>query len=125
MSSAVTQSLWIPGPLPGLNDIVAAAKIGGKGRVYSSQKLNWTDTIKWIIYREKMTPVKRAAVGFRWVETARRRDPDNIMAGQKYVLDSLVRAGVLTGDGWAQIAALSHTWELGASAGVEVTLTAA
>jgi hypothetical protein len=37
------------------------------------------------------------------VEKNRRRDQDNIAAGKKLVIDGLVQAGVLAGDGWKYV----------------------
>lgn len=42
---------------------------------------------------------------YTWVEPNRRRDLDNICAfARKVIQDALVASGVLSGDGWAQIA---------------------
>jgi Holliday junction resolvase RusA-like endonuclease len=41
-----------------------------------------------------------------WFEKDKRRDPDNIRVGIKYILDGLVEAGVLPTDGWKYITGL-------------------
>lgn len=46
---------------------------------------------------------------FLWTEPNRRRDPDNIQAtGVKFVLDGLVRAGVLPDDGPRYVGRIIH-----------------
>jgi len=94
---------FVPGPLPGLNELIAAAKgSGGQGRAYSRLKRQWTETIWALAKRDRLKPfVGRATFRFEWIEKDKRRDPDNIAAGgRKLILDGLVKAGVLKGDGW-------------------------
>lgn len=124
-------SLWIPGPLPGLNDLIAAAKgAGGRGRAYSVLKRDWTAVIKGIAHREK-TPAfpGRVMLFFHWFEKDKRRDPDNVAAGgRKIVLDGLVAAGVLKGDGWRHVQVWQDRFDVAASVplvrspGVSVTI---
>lgn len=102
----MTASLWIPGPLPGLNALLAAAKgSGGRGAAYARLKREWTETV-WARAKEQLVPAfpARVVLEFTWHERDRRRDPDNVAAGgRKLVLDGLVLAGVLRGDGWRYV----------------------
>ena len=52
----------------------------------------------------------RYAFRFWWFEPHRRRDPDNIQIGAKFILDTLVRMGVLENDGAKVIGDISHTF---------------
>jgi hypothetical protein len=53
-------------------------------------------------------------------------DPDNIAAGKKFLLDGLQAAGVISGDGWKQIASLEDRFVVDKeNPGVEVLLVAA
>ena len=103
----MTQRFFVPGPLPGLNELIAAAKgAGGTGRAYSALKRTWTEAI-WAYAKKARLQRMAGRVYFRfeWRENNRRRDPDNISsAGRKLVLDGLVKAGVIAGDGWAVVA---------------------
>ncbi len=124
----MTQSLWVPGPLPGLNEIIAAAKSGrGKGNAYSRLKADWTQSVwahaKAAHLRLMETPVR---IGFLWVEKDRRRDPDNVAAGgRKLILDGLVKAGVLSDDGSHEIQSWTDTFTVGKkSPGVHVEIAA-
>ncbi len=109
--------LWVPGPLPGMNELIAAAKgSGGRGMAYAKLKRQWTETI-WALAKaariDKPGPFERPVlITFDWIEKDQRRDPDNVAAGgRKLVLDGLVAAGVLKGDGWRHISAWNDRWQ--------------
>lgn len=124
----MTQQLWVPGPLPSLNDIIAAAKgAGGTGAAYSRMKREWTNTVALLAKatRPKLTLVERCHLRFIWREPHTRRDPDNLVAARKFVLDGLVMAGVLPDDGWRAIEGWTDSWVLDTRAGVEVAIFAA
>ena len=106
------QSLWIPGPLPGLNELLAAARSAhGRGSAYASLKRQWGDTVWALAKAAKLKPVACAELVFEWREPNRRRDPDNVSsAGRKLILDGLVKAGVLSGDGWEGIYSFQDWW---------------
>lgn len=114
---------WIAGPLPGQNEIIKAAKgSGGRGRAYSRLKAKLTNDIALTAKAARIPHVKRARFLFHWIETSKRRNPDNIAAAHKFVFDGLVLAGVLSNDGWAQVAGWSDTFEVGKRPGVFVTV---
>lgn len=121
---ALSRCLWVPGPLPALNNLLAAAKgFRGRGIGYARLKRQWTDTV-WALAKQARLPrYKRARFHFQWVELNRRRDPDNIAAaGRKLVFDGLVKAGVLEGDGWSYIHGWNDEFVLGTIPGVYVTI---
>jgi hypothetical protein len=102
----VTSCVWIPGPLPGMNEMIAAAKgSGGRGRAYSAMKKKWSaEAASRAIGKERH--LGRVLVSFAWYEPNRKRDLDNVAAAKKFILDGLVTAGVIKSDGWSTIAAL-------------------
>ncbi|WP_447859710.1 hypothetical protein [Nitrospira calida] len=124
--SLVRLRLHLPGPLPGLNELVAAAKrrSGTGWNGYAALKRQWMAVLAPMIAGAKLPRLSRAWIGFRWLEPARRRDPDNIAAGgRKLVLDALVAAGVLPGDGWRGVLGWSDRFAVDARRpGVTVTL---
>lgn len=101
----------IPGKLPGLNDAFDLARThrqieAGKRR----------ETERFIILH-----IKRCLRGWKargpvilhytFVEPNRRRDKDNVAGyGMKLIQDSLVKAGVLHGDGWRDIENFTFRW---------------
>lgn len=116
------RELWIPRRAPNLNDLLRA-KHNDNG--YSRLKRGWADTVALVALRRGPQPsLGPCSVHFELVEPDKRRDPDNIAAAaSKLILDGLVKAGVLEGDGWAHIRGLSFSWRVGKPAGVRVVLT--
>ena len=91
----------IPGRLPGLNDIIDAAR---KSKFASAeQKEEFTNLVAWLAKAARLPRMERIRVVIRWFEPNIKRDPDNIQAGQKFIFDGLVTAGVIKNDGWKQI----------------------
>ena len=113
------QELWIPQPLPGMNDIITKCK--GKARLrngaivagmgYSSMKSSWSDTIRLIARATGFGRVEKGHFTFVYVEPNRRRDPDNICAGaRKIVFDALQEAKLLQNDGWTHVLDIRSHW---------------
>jgi Holliday junction resolvase RusA-like endonuclease len=101
----------IPGRLPGTNEIIDAAKKGkGKYQPYSIMKSEWTHTIAWLA--KKLPAYNRVDITITWYEPNEKRDPDNIMGGQKFILDGLVMAGVIPNDTRKHIRSIKHIPEL-------------
>lgn len=120
------QTFFIPGVLPGLNEVIdARAKRlkSGRGNLYTLMKRKECESIEWLIKQDKLEPMGRVKVSFTWYEASKRRDPDNVRVGAKFILDALVKAKVLATDGWAGIAGLTDTFIYRPETpGVEVTL---
>jgi len=97
--------VFIPGRLPGENEIIKAAKSGrGKGNAYGRMKATFGARIAEMI-REAGVPFLGAVfVNIVYVEKNRRRDKDNIDAGKKFIFDALQAAGVIKNDGWSELA---------------------
>lgn len=90
------QSLTIQGRFPSLNEVIEAAK--SHYGAYSKMKKELTLSVAWQATHLKphLQPV---SITFTWYEPNARRDIDNVRHGAKYILDGLVEAGVLQGDG--------------------------
>lgn len=114
-----------------MNEIVAAAKgCGGRGIAYSSMKRAWTEKVAWHARAAGLNrrPSIRISLQLRWIEPKRKngatRDPDNIHAGAKFLMDGLKLAGAIPDDKQANIASITHLpIEFGVLPGVEVTVT--
>jgi len=114
---------FIPGPLPGLNEMIDQAKgCGGRGARYARIKDQWTQTCALHALAAELKPMARVQLEFHWIERTRQRNPDNIAAAHKYILDGLVTAKVLANDGWKQVAGWSDSFEVGDRLGVWVTV---
>lgn len=124
----ITQSFYIDGQLPSMNDIVRTAK--GHHMKYVLMKSKYTNMVAMLVREAKLKPVGRVAVSFTWCESidsykrGHRRDPDNICAGAKFVLDGLVAASVLKNDDMEVIGAVEHRFMMVAGrSGVKVVLS--
>lgn len=102
--------LIISGTLPGENEIIEAAK--GHWIYYRDMKQINTDAVAWQAKAQRIKPVQQANFIITWIEPNKKRDKDNIMAGQKFVFDGLVTAGVLPDDRWKQVGDVSHRFEV-------------
>lgn len=98
------QTFEIPGALPNMNKIIAASK--KHHMQYSNMKKDFTALVQ--IHAMNLEKVESADFEIVWYCIDKRQDKDNIMAGQKFIFDGLVKAGVLKNDGWKQIGDVSH-----------------
>ena len=64
-------------------------------------------------------PVK---IHFHWIEQNRRRDLDNVAAAKKFILDAMVKVGVLTNDNRKCVAAFTDTFSYDKEAKVVVEI---
>lgn len=85
-------------------------------------KKDWTNTVALLAKAAKLKPMARVRIELLWREKNQRRDPDNIAASAKVVLDGLQLAGVLANDGWKEIAGWSNAFEVSDRPGVLVTM---
>lgn len=95
----MTYTMTIKGRLDGLNDYTKANRTNQyKGaKVKAENEKICTAYIPRHLRNESLLfPVH---ISFRWYEKNRRRDPDNIAFAKKFILDSLVSAGVFPDDG--------------------------
>jgi len=101
----------IPGRLPGFNEIIEVAKSGkGKYQPYAMMKDEYTSMIAWLA--KKLPSYEKVALVITWYEPDHRRDPDNIMAGQKFILDALVHAGVIPNDSQKYVRGIVHRFKV-------------
>jgi hypothetical protein len=104
------QTLYIPGRLPGMNDFA-----GKESRwSYAALKKETEYAILAAIFggKTRLKPMPYAYVACDWVEPNMKRDPDNICAGLKFVLDTLVYKNILPGDGWSHVLGIAHTFRI-------------
>lgn len=87
----------IPGRMPGLNDYVRAER--ANRYMASSMKKQQTERAGVAAVEQGMPKFPgRVEIAFTWVEENRRRDMDNVAFAKKFILDGLVRAGVIKDD---------------------------
>lgn len=87
----------IPARLPGLNELIAANR--SNPHAGAKLKKETDETIRRAIRAAKpmglQGPVRLSMTFF---EPNRRRDPDNVYSAAKYILDALVKEGVIEND---------------------------
>lgn len=106
--------LWLPGLFPGMNEWIAAAKAGrGKSNAYSRLKRQHTQDVALRALASRLPHVPRARFSFVWHEPTQRRDPDNVSAGVKPILDGFVEGGLIPGDRWKNVVSLMHEFVVG------------
>ena len=99
----------IPFRLPGMNEIIDA----NRESRYAGATQKATYTLLARNAGQNAEPViGRVDVVCTWYCKDRRRDPDNVSAGIKFVLDGLIQAGVLQNDGWKQIRSIRHEFSV-------------
>ena len=102
----------IPGTLPGLNDYIDTER----SNKYQAAKLKrqTEDMIVMCIW-EQMPGVEISEpvhIVYHWYEPNKRRDKDNIAFAKKFVQDALVKAGVISNDGWGEIVSFSDEFRV-------------
>lgn len=100
----------MPIKLPSLNAYVNACR--SNPYVGAKMKKDSEDLIGWFI--KKIAPFRNPVeVSFTWIEPNRRRDVDNISFAKKFILDALVKNGVLKDDSQRYVRALSDSFQIG------------
>jgi hypothetical protein len=120
-----TFQFFIPGPLPGMNDIINDSRKLQHWRLRSGtaqRRSRWDESRKqWIELISSHIKLEggsllhtfdRAHFEFTWIEANKRRDPDNIAAAKKLLFDGMIVAGLIENDGWKQVASFKDTFEI-------------
>lgn len=97
--------LTIPGILPGLNEYIDAER-SHKGKYKAASMKKQAQNVIGYMIKTQLRGVRftrPVVIHYLWIEPSRRRDKDNIAFAKKFIQDSLVEAGVLKNDGWANI----------------------
>lgn len=117
------QTLIIPIGLPGMNEMIRANR-GTKAGYHTgaNQKKTYTDMVATLAKEQLEACRGQVDVHIHWVMKDKRKDKDNIMAGQKFIFDGLVEAGILPNDGWKEIGDITHTFTIGKEEQIQVTL---
>lgn len=119
MGAVKRATLWIPGRLPSLNDLML-----DRGQRIQGKK-QWRLAIAALANADGTPRFERGAhVHIECVEPNEKRDPDGFTGGAaKVVLDAFKHCGVLNGDGWKHVRSLAYGWRVDKDEpGVLVTL---
>jgi Holliday junction resolvase RusA-like endonuclease len=113
------------GKLPGFNEMIAASKVLVKPTGFSKYnylKKTWNKRILLAIKKAGIKPVEKCYLSLTWVQKNKRRDPDNLAAFIKFLLDGMQHAGIIKNDGWNQIEGWENGFVIGKKEGVSVEI---
>ena len=112
----------LDGRLPGMNEVIAANR--SHRQKGADLKRDTEDGVMWAMKAQRVKPVPSPVrVCIVWYEPSMRRDPDNIFSAVKFILDAMVKGGILEGDSQRHIRAITHECALDRKRPrVEVTL---
>lgn len=122
MDDIKVETVTLEMELPSLNDVLAWAKMGGRGFVYAERKRIATDMVSAVFKESVKNYYQRAGLIIGWGAKSRRKDPDNIASGIKFILDGLVKAGALSNDAWKNIVMIHHFFFLSKEPRIQVTI---
>ena len=91
------EELIIQGRLDGLNDYTKACRTNRYAGAKMKQD-NESHVTIFIRNQLRDERFERVSIRFNWYEPNKKRDPDNIAFAKKFILDALVREGVLKND---------------------------
>jgi Holliday junction resolvase RusA-like endonuclease len=111
VAGGIEMKFDIPGRLPGLNEMIDAAKQGeGKYQPYARMKDDNTNLVAWLA--KKLPAYNCVSLVITWYEPNAKRDIDNITAGTKFILDGLVRAKTIPNDTQKYVKGIQHHFEI-------------
>jgi len=68
------------------------------------------EMIMWQI--PKHEPFGKVKIHFTWIEPNMKRDKDNSAFAKKFILDALVKKGILPNDGWENVEGFTDSFEI-------------
>jgi Holliday junction resolvase RusA-like endonuclease len=97
----------IQSQLPTLNDYIQKER--GNWAAAASIKKKGTMAVQLEVMSQNRKPIEGIVdVDLYWIVPDNRQDPDNVFFATKYILDGMVKAGVLKEDGRKNIRHISH-----------------
>lgn len=92
--------LVIDGRLPGLNEYTKACRSTKGWQAGAKMKEQAEEQVIWAI-KSQLKGIRfpdSVYITFTWIEPNNKRDLDNVCFAKKFILDALVKCGVLTND---------------------------
>lgn len=114
--------------LPSLNDVIAKNRanryFGAKFKADIEEAIGWD--IKQALTKGTLKPVTEPCdILIDFYESTKRRDVDNIQSAQKFILDSMVKNGILKNDNRKWVKQIYHTIKDSSTDYVKVTILSA
>ena len=109
----------IPLKFPSLNEYIRACRTN---RFQGADMKRSCEQQTAIFLKKTPAVITPVEIDFRWVETDKRRDLDNIAFAKKFILDAMVAQGILPDDSQRYVVGLSDSFETGGLNAVIVTI---
>ena len=94
-------------PLPTLNEMIRTAR--GNKYAAAAQKKKYTALVATEIMVQTERPHFEAiSLDITWIETKKKRDPDNVFAAAKFILDGMVAAAIIDDDERDHVASITN-----------------
>ncbi len=103
--------LTVPVKTPNLNEIINKSKTHWSR--YMRMKEEIQEQVEIACAMADVPKFESCKLKLIYVRQNRREDPDNIVAGKKFIIDGLVSYGTLPDDGWGQIKGFQEEWKVG------------
>ena len=105
-----------------MNEMIRTAR--GNRYAAAAQKKKYTNLIAEEIMVQTARPQYEAiSLDMTWIETKKKRDPDNVFAAVKFILDGLKTSGIIDDDDRDHVASITNRIMVSDSRGVVVTVT--
>ena len=110
-------------PLPTLNEMIRTAR--GNRYAAAAQKKKYTNLVaEEIIVQTDRPHYPALSLDITWIETKKKRDPDNVTGGGlKFLMDGIVAAGIIPDDDRDHVASITNQIVVSDSRGVAVSVT--
>ena len=108
----IIAEFFIPGEFSGLNEYTNDNRAHwSKG---ASAKKQETLRVQYELNNVRTIPEENfpLIIEFHWRSMDKKHDPDNICFAKKFILDGMVKARIITNDGWEQIAGFMDTFRV-------------
>ena len=107
--------------LPTLNEMIRTAR--GNKYAAAAQKKKYTDLVAMEIMVQTMCPYFDAiSLDITWIETKKKRDPDNVFAAVKFILDGIKASDIVDDDDRDHVASITNRIVVSDSRGVLVRI---
>lgn len=106
-----SQTLTIKGELTDLNRYIDAER--SNRYAGASIKKRETEKVAWSCVEQKLKPIHGpVGINCTWYTPDERKDADNVAFATKFILDGMVEAGILQGDGRKFVHSFMHTFRV-------------
>lgn len=109
----------IPLKLPSCNEYINACRVNRYAG--AKMKAETEEAISWFL-KNPHTINAPVTIAFEWEEPNRKRDIDGIAFGKKFILDALVKKGILPNDSQKWVRGFTDTFTVGKTHKVKITI---